>query len=134
MEFGSSLRITSVHIAAVMAPSGRLICVEANPQLLPGLRQRILPRAPKVRIDVVHAALTDHCGTGGGHRFGGQRRGPAGGNHLIKDLKALAGLGVFLLDARLLDRSLGRLTAQLAVQILPAAVTTSGPRPTTARC
>jgi uncharacterized heparinase superfamily protein len=42
-----------------------------------------------------------------------------GGNHLIKDLKALAGLGVFLRDERLLDRSLGRLTAQLAVQILP---------------
>ena len=42
-----------------------------------------------------------------------------GGNHLIKDLKALAGLGVFLHDERLLDRSLNRLGAQLAVQILP---------------
>jgi uncharacterized heparinase superfamily protein len=42
-----------------------------------------------------------------------------GGNHLIKDLKALAGLGVFLRDDRLLDRALSRLGAQLAVQILP---------------
>jgi uncharacterized heparinase superfamily protein len=42
-----------------------------------------------------------------------------GGNHLVKDLKALTGLGVFLRDERLLDRSLGRLHAQLAVQVLP---------------
>jgi uncharacterized heparinase superfamily protein len=42
-----------------------------------------------------------------------------GGNHLIKDLKALAGLGVFLRDERLVDRSLNRLNAQLAVQVLP---------------
>jgi uncharacterized heparinase superfamily protein len=42
-----------------------------------------------------------------------------GGNHLVKDLKALAGLGIFLRDERLLDRSLSRLNAQLAVQILP---------------
>ncbi len=42
-----------------------------------------------------------------------------GGNHLIKDLKALAGLGVFLRDERLLGRALQRLTGQLAVQVLP---------------
>ena len=42
-----------------------------------------------------------------------------GGNHLIKDLKALVGLGVFLADDRLADRALQRLTRQLAVQILP---------------
>jgi len=42
-----------------------------------------------------------------------------GGNHLIKDIKALAGLGVFLRDERLLARSLRQLTAQLAVQVLP---------------
>ena len=42
-----------------------------------------------------------------------------GGNHLIKGLKALAGLGVFLRDERVLDRALDRLTAQLAVQVLP---------------
>jgi uncharacterized heparinase superfamily protein len=42
-----------------------------------------------------------------------------GGNHLIKGLKAMAGLGVFLRDERLLARALDRLTAQLAVQVLP---------------
>ncbi len=42
-----------------------------------------------------------------------------GGNHLVKDLKALAGLGVFLGDQSLLDRALRLLTAQLPVQVLP---------------
>jgi uncharacterized heparinase superfamily protein len=41
-----------------------------------------------------------------------------GGNHLIKDLKALAGLAVFFADERLLRRAVGRLTGQLAIQIL----------------
>src|SRR5258708_5991342 len=43
-----------------------------------------------------------------------------GGNHLIKDLKALAGLGVFLGDDRLLAQALQRLAGQLAAQVLPA--------------
>ena len=42
-----------------------------------------------------------------------------GGNHLIKDLKALAGLGVFLGDERLATRALHRLAGQLSVQVLP---------------
>ena len=42
-----------------------------------------------------------------------------GGNHLIKDLKALAGLAVFFADDRLLRRALTRLSRQLAVQVLP---------------
>jgi len=42
-----------------------------------------------------------------------------GGNHLIKDLKALAGLAVFLADERLLARALQRLEDQLEVQVLP---------------
>jgi len=42
-----------------------------------------------------------------------------GGNHLIKDLKALAGLAVFFADGQLLRRVLRRLQRQLAVQVLP---------------
>jgi len=42
-----------------------------------------------------------------------------GGNHLIKDLKALAGLAVFFADSRLLRQALRRLVRQLAVQVLP---------------
>ena len=42
-----------------------------------------------------------------------------GGNHLVKNLKALAGLAVFFADEGLLDQTLDRLTRQLAVQVLP---------------
>jgi uncharacterized heparinase superfamily protein len=42
-----------------------------------------------------------------------------GGNHLIKGLKALAGLAVFFGDERLLRLATRRLTAQLARQVLP---------------
>jgi uncharacterized heparinase superfamily protein len=42
-----------------------------------------------------------------------------GGNHLIKNLKALVGLSVFFGDERLLARALGRLRRQLNVQVLP---------------
>jgi uncharacterized heparinase superfamily protein len=42
-----------------------------------------------------------------------------GGNHLIKNLKALAGLAVFFADDRLLARVLRRLSGQLTVQVLP---------------
>jgi uncharacterized heparinase superfamily protein len=41
-----------------------------------------------------------------------------GGNHLIKGLKALAGLAVFFADERLLRRAVGRLAQQLARQVL----------------
>jgi uncharacterized heparinase superfamily protein len=42
-----------------------------------------------------------------------------GGNHLVKNLKALTGLAVFLGDEPLLRRSLRLLAGQLAVQVLP---------------
>jgi uncharacterized heparinase superfamily protein len=42
-----------------------------------------------------------------------------GGNHLIKNLKALAGLAVFFGDSVLLARSLSRLERQLEIQVLP---------------
>ena len=42
-----------------------------------------------------------------------------GGNHLVKNLKALVGLAVFFADDALLRRALRRLRRQLAVQVLP---------------
>lgn len=42
-----------------------------------------------------------------------------GGNHLIKDLKALIGLGVFLGDEPMCRRALRRLRTQVARQVLP---------------
>jgi FkbM family methyltransferase len=62
IELGSSLGVTSAHIAAQLAPNGRLICVEANPTLSRGLRERVAGRAPTAQIDVVHAAITTQCG------------------------------------------------------------------------
>jgi FkbM family methyltransferase len=63
VELGSSLGVTAAHIAAVMAAGGHLVCVEANPTLLPGLRERMARHAAGLRVDLVHAAVTDHCGT-----------------------------------------------------------------------
>jgi FkbM family methyltransferase len=62
VELGSSLGVTTAHIASVMAPGGRLICIEANPNLLSGLRQRAARRASSLAIEVIHAAISDHCG------------------------------------------------------------------------
>jgi FkbM family methyltransferase len=58
VELGSSLGITTAHIAAVMAHSGRLVCVEANPRLIPGLSERVAPRSDQQQVDVIHAAVT----------------------------------------------------------------------------
>ncbi|HEY2277121.1 MAG TPA: alginate lyase family protein [Streptosporangiaceae bacterium] len=42
-----------------------------------------------------------------------------GGNHLLKNLKALIGLAVFFADDALLDQTVNRLIRQLDVQVLP---------------
>jgi len=60
------------------------------------------------------ADLANHAGFLRWHR-----EYDVGGNHLIKDLKALAGLAVFFADDRLLRRVLRQLASQLAVQVLP---------------
>ena len=62
VELGSSLGVTTAHIAALMAPGGHLVCVEANPQLLPGLRERVARRAVSLRVEFIHAAVAAHCG------------------------------------------------------------------------
>jgi FkbM family methyltransferase len=63
IELGSSLGVTTKHIASHMAPHGRLVCVEANPHLLPGLHERISPWTSTLHVDVIHAAITSGCGT-----------------------------------------------------------------------
>ncbi|MGH3257968.1 MAG: FkbM family methyltransferase [Streptosporangiaceae bacterium] len=63
IELGSSLGVTTAHIAAGMASGGRLICVEANPLLIPGLQRRLLPWADSLDLDVIHAAVTTHSGS-----------------------------------------------------------------------
>ncbi len=60
------------------------------------------------------ADLAAHCGFLRRHL-----ESDVGGNHLVKNLKALIGLAAFFADDRLLEQSLDRLTDQLAVQVLP---------------
>lgn len=63
VELGSSLGITSAHVASIMAPRGRLICVEANANLASALLRGTLGRfAESLGIQVVHAAIADHDG------------------------------------------------------------------------
>jgi FkbM family methyltransferase len=62
VELGSSLGVTTAHIAAVMAPGGHLVCVEANPQLIRGLTERAAPHTAGLQYEVIHAAVTRHCG------------------------------------------------------------------------
>ncbi|MGH3259410.1 MAG: heparinase II/III family protein, partial [Streptosporangiaceae bacterium] len=64
--------------------------------------------------DAFTASLSAHAGFLRRHL-----ESDVGGNHLIKDLKALAGLAVFFGDSRQLGHTLDRLTSQLAVQVLP---------------
>ena len=63
VELGSSLGISTAHIAEVMDPEGDLICVEANPRLIQGLRQRALAGRRSPHVQVIHAAVTNYCGT-----------------------------------------------------------------------
>ncbi|MGH3401405.1 MAG: FkbM family methyltransferase [Streptosporangiaceae bacterium] len=62
IELGSSLGVTSAHIAAQLGPDGRLICVEANPHLVAGLRERVTQHRRSATVDVLHAAIAGHCG------------------------------------------------------------------------
>lgn len=41
-----------------------------------------------------------------------------GGNHLLKNLKALVGLGVFFADGRLVDKAVTHLNRELSIQVL----------------
>jgi len=63
VELGSSLGVTTCHIAEAMAPGGHLVCVEANPNLGKGLSKRISPYSASLHIDMIHAAVTDRSGT-----------------------------------------------------------------------
>lgn len=60
IELGSSVGYTAAHLLDVMDPAGHLVCVEANPNLIPTLRRLVEEhRGPNQRVDVVHAAIAD---------------------------------------------------------------------------
>jgi FkbM family methyltransferase len=83
LELGSSLGVTAAHLASVMAPGGRLVCVEANPFLADGLRDRLRQNVgDRVRVERLHVAVTAAGGTAtldvGGETFGSRVSGVDG--------------------------------------------------------
>ena len=84
------------YIAALMAPGGHLVCVEANPRLLPGLRERLARRTASLRVDFIHSAVTGHCGAAvldlSPRRCpAARRRGRSAGAHAARDPAANRG-------------------------------------------
>jgi uncharacterized heparinase superfamily protein len=77
-----------------------------------GLHRDLVAGSPIERTFV--ASLSAHAGFLRRHL-----ETDVGGNHLIKDLKALAGLAVFFGDGPRLAHALDLLTTELAVQVLP---------------
>lgn len=58
IELGSSIGAISSAIARQLVPGQRLICVEANPILIPALRRNMDQNAAHLAVEVVHAAVS----------------------------------------------------------------------------
>lgn len=58
IELGSSIGGVSSHIGRTLAPGQRLICVEANPHLLPVLQKNLDQNAAHLDARAVHAAVS----------------------------------------------------------------------------
>jgi FkbM family methyltransferase len=57
IELGSSIGAVSSAIARHLDPGQRLMCVEANPALIPALQRNLRRNASHLRVGVVHAAI-----------------------------------------------------------------------------
>lgn len=62
VELGSSLGITTTHIASVLDSGGQLVCLEANPHLVDGLRRRTGRHRCDIALEIENAAVTDQTG------------------------------------------------------------------------
>lgn len=60
IECGSSIGVTGSIICRHIAPERRLLCIEANPALLPLLIHNIAANSSGCKVDVVHAAVSSH--------------------------------------------------------------------------
>lgn len=58
IELGSSIGAISSAIARQLVPGQRLICVEANPVLIPALRRNMARNAAHLAVEVIHAAVS----------------------------------------------------------------------------
>jgi FkbM family methyltransferase len=59
IEVGSSLGVTSAHLASIMSDGGHLVCVEANPALTPIIEAALtrFQAAKGLHVEIVHAAV-----------------------------------------------------------------------------
>ena len=58
VELGSSLGGVSSEIARRLQPGRKLVCVEANPELLAVLGRNLQRNAPQVQVQLVHGAIS----------------------------------------------------------------------------
>jgi FkbM family methyltransferase len=63
IELGSSLGVTSTFLGSVLSAGGQLICVEANPALIPGLQRRVASRFDEVDVHILNVAVSHESGT-----------------------------------------------------------------------
>ena len=61
MEIGSGIGVVSAHILGKLAKRDKLVCLEANPNLVPGLKRNIELNAPGAEVVVMNRAL-DYSG------------------------------------------------------------------------
>jgi FkbM family methyltransferase len=58
VELGASIGVVGSHVARGLEPGRRLICLEANPRLVPLLEKNVRLNAPGVALAVVNAAIS----------------------------------------------------------------------------
>lgn len=61
VELGASIGVTTAHIARRLEPERRLICVEANPHLIPLIKDNVARNAPGRPLTVLNQAI-DYSG------------------------------------------------------------------------
>lgn len=59
VELGASLGVVSLHIAQRQADDRLLVCVEANPDLIPVIRKNFARNIIKSRVEIVNLAVAD---------------------------------------------------------------------------
>jgi FkbM family methyltransferase len=59
LELGSSIGLSSAHIARKLYPQRTLVCVEPNATLHPSIRSNVRLNGPNTDLCLVHAALFD---------------------------------------------------------------------------
>jgi FkbM family methyltransferase len=62
IEIGSSIGVVASHVACRLSENKRLICVEANPKLLPAIERNVGFNSPQTPLQIVHAAI-DYSGS-----------------------------------------------------------------------